>query len=117
MLEYARFLGPEAGRPSLGPVSARWHSNAPCSVRGFWFHVVVTAAPAAFLQLLAKDELTLVSDLQKGYVNFYNPDALMPYVPLAAKGPWIVTAHGTVAAPQAHPLQHARVCSRVRAPQ
>ena len=48
------------------------------------------------MQLLAKDELSVVSHLQTGYVNFYNPDALMPYVPLAAKGPWIVTLHGAV---------------------
>ena len=38
----------------------------------------------------------MVQTLQEGYVNFYNPDALMPYVPLAAKGPWIVTLHGAV---------------------
>lgn len=46
--------------------------------------------------MLAKSELALVSHLQRGYVNFYNPDAVMPYVPLAAKGPWIVTTHGAV---------------------
>ena len=48
------------------------------------------------MQLLKKDELAVVQTLQEGYVNFYNPDALMPYVPLAAKGPWIVTLHGAV---------------------
>jgi hypothetical protein len=42
------------------------------------------------------DELDLVGSLQKGYVNFYAPGALMPYIPLAAKGPWIVTTHGAV---------------------
>ena len=31
-----------------------------------------------FLQLLKMSELSLVQHLQKGYVNFYNPDALMP---------------------------------------
>jgi hypothetical protein len=42
------------------------------------------------------NELDLISSLQTGFVNFYNPGALMPYVPLAAKGPWIVTTHGAV---------------------
>ncbi len=42
------------------------------------------------------DELELIGSLQKGYVNFYAPGALMPYIPLAAKGPWIVTTHGAV---------------------
>jgi hypothetical protein len=51
--------------------------------------------------------------MQKGFVNFYgasnsislshrlihctsDPGALMPYIPLAARGPWIVTLHGAV---------------------
>jgi acetylornithine/succinyldiaminopimelate/putrescine aminotransferase len=48
------------------------------------------------VQLLKHDEVSLVHEVQKGYVNFYNPEAVMPYVPLAAKGPWIVTLHGAV---------------------
>jgi hypothetical protein len=42
------------------------------------------------------NELDMIGSLQTGFVNFYNPGALMPYVPLAAKGPWIVTTHGAV---------------------
>lgn len=33
---------------------------------------------------------------QAGYVNFYDHESLMPFVPLAAKGPWVVTLHGAV---------------------
>lgn len=30
-------------------------------------------------------------DFQKGYTNFYSKNTIQPYVPLAAKGPWILT--------------------------
>lgn len=46
--------------------------------------------------ILKKDEKTLCQELQADYVNFYPDSSLMPYVPLAGKGPWIVTAHGAV---------------------
>ncbi len=42
------------------------------------------------------DEAALVSWLQADYVNFYDAWAVNPYVPLAARGPWIVTTHGAV---------------------
>lgn len=41
-------------------------------------------------------ESELVVGLQEGYLNFYPADAVNPYVPLAARGPWIVTSHGAV---------------------
>ena len=34
--------------------------------------------------------------LQSGFVNFYNPATVNPYVAIAARGPWIVTSHGAV---------------------
>lgn len=46
--------------------------------------------------LVAMDETAAIAEIQKGYVNFYTPDALNPFVALAAKGPWIVTLHGAV---------------------
>jgi acetylornithine/succinyldiaminopimelate/putrescine aminotransferase len=46
--------------------------------------------------LLKLNELDLVHLLQKDYVNFYKVEALNPYVPLAGKGPWAITAHGAV---------------------
>ena len=42
------------------------------------------------------DEASLIKHLQDGYVNFYNPATVNPYVALAARGPWIVTSHGAV---------------------
>ena len=45
---------------------------------------------------LDADETTLITELQDGFVNFYNPDTVNPYVALAARGPWIVTSHGAV---------------------
>ena len=46
--------------------------------------------------LLSLDEADFAKELQKYYVNFYEPSTVNPYVPLAAKGPWIVTTHGAV---------------------
>ena len=42
------------------------------------------------------DEATLVEELQSDFINFYAPETVNPYVALAARGPWIVTAHGAV---------------------
>lgn len=46
--------------------------------------------------LMALPEAELGARLLAGYVNFYPTAAVAPYVPLAARGPWIVTAHGAV---------------------
>lgn len=46
--------------------------------------------------LLQMDEADLIPALQNDYVNFYQPEAVNPYVPLAGRGPWIVTSHGAV---------------------
>ncbi len=34
--------------------------------------------------------------LQSDFINFYEQHAVNPYVPLAARGPWMVTSHGAV---------------------
>jgi acetylornithine/succinyldiaminopimelate/putrescine aminotransferase len=47
-------------------------------------------------ELVAMDEEEALSSLQAGFVNFYSPDAVNPFVALAAKGPWVVTLHGAV---------------------
>lgn len=49
-----------------------------------------------FSELLALDEMELVHRIQKDFVNFYADDVVNPYVPLAARGPWIVTSKGAV---------------------
>lgn len=46
--------------------------------------------------LLSLPEAELIQRLQEDYVNFYPSDAVNPYVPVAARGPWIVTSHGAV---------------------
>jgi acetylornithine/succinyldiaminopimelate/putrescine aminotransferase len=51
---------------------------------------------AAEPALLGLSEPELVESLLADYVNFYPESAVAPYVPLAARGPWIVTAHGAV---------------------
>jgi acetylornithine/succinyldiaminopimelate/putrescine aminotransferase len=67
---------------------------------------LVTACDMAYRQhqhwrekydhLLKLPEDELVAVLQQGYVNFYEENAVNPYVALAAKGPWLVTTHGAV---------------------
>jgi acetylornithine/succinyldiaminopimelate/putrescine aminotransferase len=47
-------------------------------------------------ELLGMPEGELIVALQHDYVNFYQPEAVNPYVPLSARGPWIVTSHGAV---------------------
>ena len=49
-----------------------------------------------YATLLALDEDSLRARLAKDVLNFYPRDGTQPFVPLAARGPWIVTAHGAV---------------------
>ncbi len=46
--------------------------------------------------VMALDEVAQIKAIQAGYVNFYQEDAINPYVALAARGPWIVTSKGAV---------------------
>jgi len=41
-------------------------------------------------------EADLCEAVQEDILNFYPEQGINPYVPLAAKGPWIVTTHGAV---------------------
>lgn len=47
-------------------------------------------------ELLRMDEDKLIETLQAQFLNFYPESGINPYVPLGAKGPWIVTSHGAV---------------------
>ncbi len=47
-------------------------------------------------EALSGDEASLIALVQSGYVNFYPPENINPYVALAARGPWLVTTHGAV---------------------
>ena len=46
--------------------------------------------------LLSMDEPEQVEKAQEGFTNFYNVEAVNPYVAAAAAGPWIVTLKGAV---------------------
>ncbi|WP_424683879.1 aminotransferase class III-fold pyridoxal phosphate-dependent enzyme [Frateuria sp. YIM B11624] len=49
-----------------------------------------------FGDFLKLDESEQLAQAQAGYVNFYPDDAINPYLPAAARGPWIVTLKGAV---------------------
>ncbi|HEX7342610.1 MAG TPA: aminotransferase class III-fold pyridoxal phosphate-dependent enzyme [Rhodanobacteraceae bacterium] len=51
---------------------------------------------ADFADFLKLDEVEQMHQAQAGYVNFYPDDATSPYLPAAAKGPWIVSLKGAV---------------------
>jgi len=50
----------------------------------------------AYPNLIGIDEARQKEALQSGYVNFYADDCVNPYVALAGRGPWIITAKGAV---------------------
>ncbi len=49
-----------------------------------------------FPDQIAMDEADQIELILERFVNFYYDDTVNPYVPLAAKGPWIVTSTGAV---------------------
>ena len=49
-----------------------------------------------FPDLLEQPERRQAETIQEEFVNFYPDDAVNPYVPLAARGPWIITVGGAV---------------------
>ena len=46
--------------------------------------------------LLDLDETDQIAAMQAGFVNFYADDAVVPYIALAARGPWVVSLKGAV---------------------
>ncbi|TAM96516.1 MAG: aminotransferase class III-fold pyridoxal phosphate-dependent enzyme [Rhodanobacteraceae bacterium] len=63
----------------------------------------IADAHAAFMQLksqhpevLGLDEDAQLHAVQSGFVNFYPDDAVCPFIPLAARGAWIITLKGAV---------------------
>jgi acetylornithine/succinyldiaminopimelate/putrescine aminotransferase len=56
-------------------------------------HHELRAALGDFLKL---DEVEQLAQAQVGFVNFYPEDAINPYLPAAARGPWVVTLKGAV---------------------
>ena len=49
-----------------------------------------------FPELLELGEEDKLKKLQERFINFYSPETINPYIPLAAKGPWIITGSGAV---------------------
>jgi len=47
-------------------------------------------------ELLAMGEKDQISEIQQGYVNFYQEDAINPFVALSGNGPWIISLKGAV---------------------
>ncbi len=46
--------------------------------------------------LLDLDEKDQIDAMQAGFVNFYADDAVVPYIALAASGPWVISLKGAV---------------------
>ncbi|HEY4293465.1 aminotransferase class III-fold pyridoxal phosphate-dependent enzyme [Luteibacter sp.] len=57
------------------------------------YHRALRDDMADFLRL---DEAGQIHSAQSGLVNFYPDDCVNPYMPAAARGPWIVTLKGAV---------------------
>ncbi len=49
-----------------------------------------------FGDALKRSEADEIKFLQAEFVNFYEDDAVNPYVALYAQGPWVITTHGAV---------------------
>jgi hypothetical protein len=59
-------------------------------------HAALAGLKARHPGVLGLDEDAQLHALQSGFVNFYPDDAVCPFVPLAARGAWIVTLKGAV---------------------
>jgi acetylornithine/succinyldiaminopimelate/putrescine aminotransferase len=57
---------------------------------------VIECWKSAYPELIGADEAKQKDALQAQFVNFYADDAVNPYVALAGRGPWIITAKGAV---------------------
>jgi acetylornithine/succinyldiaminopimelate/putrescine aminotransferase len=55
-----------------------------------------TALLNEFPSLATESESKMIEHLQEGFVNFYPSSTISPYLPAAAKGPWIVSCYGAV---------------------
>ena len=45
---------------------------------------------------VAKNKSKNISKIQSGYSNFYKKDSIQPWIPVAAEGPWILTANDQI---------------------
>ncbi len=49
-----------------------------------------------YSKIIDGSEADAILEIQKDFLNFYPEDGVAPFIPLSAKGPWIVTAYGAV---------------------
>ncbi len=49
-----------------------------------------------YSDIMQKDEADQLASVQEGFLNFYQDDAVNPYITVAARGPWVVTSKGAV---------------------
>ena len=47
-------------------------------------------------KFLLQSEKEMVNSIQSKFINFYAPATVNPYVAIAGRGPWVVTANGAV---------------------
>jgi acetylornithine/succinyldiaminopimelate/putrescine aminotransferase len=59
-------------------------------------HQLWTSYKNEFSAELKMSEQDLIVHLQDGFLNFYQEIAINPYVAIAAKGPWVISAFGAV---------------------
>ncbi len=59
-------------------------------------YTVFNETRSQFSDMVTLDEVELIAQLQADYVNFYDKNAINPYIALCAKGPWVITLHGAV---------------------
>ena len=78
-------------RTTNGLTDATLERFAPESAALRWVLTQMLAAPRA-----EESEATLVAQCRRWWAPLYSDDHVAPYVPLAARGPWIGTRHGAV---------------------
>lgn len=49
-----------------------------------------------FPEFSSLSEKEQIHKIQESVINFYSPETVNPYIPLAAKGPWVVTSSGAI---------------------
>ena len=47
-------------------------------------------------EVMMQSEVDVITSVQSDIINFYAPATVNPYIAIAGRGPWIVTAHGAV---------------------
>ncbi len=93
-------------RDSAGPRRTLGLSDAIVSehaARDARLHEAISAAvslraalPDNLVRLVLLPEAEAVEASQEGFLNFYPQHAVNPFIPMAGRGPWLVTAHGAV---------------------